>query len=86
MPQGSFPLGRKSSLTLRADRPNYTQPKGDAMLTRRQFHYGLMASLAVGLAPLSARATAPSKTALFLNRLSFGAGINETNLNPNPMI
>ena len=59
---------------------------GAALLTRRQFQYSLMASLAVGLAPLSARATAPSKTALFLNRLSFCAGANEISLNPNPMI
>ena len=52
------------------------------MLTRRQFHQTLMASLAVGLAPLPARATAPSKTALYLNRLSFGVVANAADLNP----
>ena len=43
------------------------------MLTRRQFHARLFASLAAACVPLQLRATVASGSDLWLNRLSFGA-------------
>ena len=43
------------------------------MLTRRQFHARLIASMAAAVVPLQLRATVANTTDLWLNRLTFGA-------------
>ena len=57
------------------------------MLTRRQFHQGLLAALAVsaGARPSFARSAAADR-GVFLNRLSFGASQNEIATITDPMV